>query len=136
MESTCQDVELIYFTKNIEYYKYLFDNPSWASGLYGPSGLEIYGSHMYVASYYYAVISEISLADGSITNFGWAAGIGLNGPVGLVIDGSYMYASNLGGFMGPDTTITQIRLSDGVITAPTWATGLNRPAGLVVYGNE
>lgn len=136
MESTCQDVELIYFTKNIEYYKYLFDNPSWASGLYGPAGLEIYGSHMYVASYYYAVISQISLADGSITNFGWAAGTGLTYPVGLVIDGSYMYASNIGLMSSFDTTITQIRLSDGVITAPTWATGLNGPAGLVVYGSH
>ena len=55
MESTGQDIELIYFTQSIEYYTYLLDNPpAWVSGSQfsgwlSPWGIAIYDSYMYVS---------------------------------------------------------------------------------------
>ena len=64
MESTSQDVETIYFTKCIEYYTYLLDNPTWATGLNLSYDLLVYDGHMYLTDYFHKRISQLSLLDG------------------------------------------------------------------------
>jgi hypothetical protein len=112
--------------------KYSFNYSAWASGLQGPVGMVVYGSHMYVANYSSGTISQISLADGSITNPTWSTGF--SGPFGLAIDDTYMYVSN--NVFGEDigNTISKVSLSNGSVIDLNWATGLNGPTGLVVHG--
>jgi hypothetical protein len=130
MESTSQNIELIYFTKSIEYYTYLLDNPYiiFASGLNGPTGLVINGNYMYVMNGGNGTITQLNLIDGSIANLNWATG--LNTPFGLVINENYMYVTNV-----ENITITQLNLINGSIANENWATGLNGPTGLVINGN-
>ena len=62
IESTCLDIELIYFTQSIEYYKYLLEKPFkiWATGLSYPFDLVIDGNYMYVTtSYEFSSITKI-----------------------------------------------------------------------------
>jgi len=137
MESTSQNIEFVYFTKSIEYYQYLLDNPYWSSGFIGPVGITIHGDSMYVANYGYSegggdgsTISQINLSDGSITNANWATG--LNSPLFLVTDTSYMYVSNFGYYNLSETTITKIDLLTGSIIDASWSTGFSSPAGLAI----
>lgn len=51
LESTGQDIESIYFTKNINYYEYLFDVAVWAS-LSFVAGITSYNYNLYVGSYF------------------------------------------------------------------------------------
>ena len=51
LESTGQDIESIYFTKNINYYEYLFDVAVWAS-LSFAAGITSYNYDLYVGSYF------------------------------------------------------------------------------------
>ena len=140
MESTSQDIELIYFTKSIEYYTNLLDNLSWASGLTFPIFPIVNGSSMYVSnednnieSY---VVSQINLADGSINNINWAVTSTTYRSAGLAISGSYMYVANLGVSDNVvSTTISEIKLSDGSINNINWASGLTNPVGLAISGS-
>ena len=66
MESTSEDIELIYFTKSIEYYQYLLDNPSWVNqGLSSPYGIAIdnTNTYMYVVNQDNNTIRKISISD-------------------------------------------------------------------------
>jgi 6-phosphogluconolactonase (cycloisomerase 2 family) len=128
MESTSQDVELVYFTETIEYYSYLLDNSTWATGLSYPRGLTTYGSFMYVVNQTSKTISKINLSNGSMIKSDWTTG--LNSPRYLTMSGSYLYVSNTS-----NNTISQINLSDGSIVKSSWATGLNSPRGLTTYGS-
>ena len=67
MESTHQDIELIYFTKSIEYYKYLLDDtiPKWFVGLDNAVYNVINGDFMYVANTISTKINKISMTDQS-----------------------------------------------------------------------
>jgi hypothetical protein len=67
MESTMQDIEGIYFTKSITYYRYLLDTP-WATGFTQPAGIATQGQNMYVVNYGYHSISKITLTDSGDVN--------------------------------------------------------------------
>jgi len=132
LESTSENVELLYFTKSIEYYKYLLDVLGWATGLNGPAGMVVYGDYMYVGCFSGDIV-KINLSDGSIANSSWASSV-IEGSISdLVIDGDYMYASILN-VDGPYTgSIVKIQLSDGTILDYSWASSLDSPFGMVIY---
>ena len=130
MENTSENVELIYFTKSIEYYTYLLDyNPFWTTTGNFPSGILKYDGYMYVTNWTDGTIGKISLTDPSDNNQSWATtGEGCNG---LVIDGSgYIYTG-----MWSTNMIAKISLTNpsGDNNQSWAATGLS-PLGLVIYG--
>jgi len=136
MESTNEDVEKIYFTTKIEYYTYLLDNLSWSTGLYGPLGLVIYDDSMYVTSYGVGIpdgttISQISLADGSVTNPSWASGLS-PAPFSMTVYGDSMYVT-IYNEEYDNGKISKISLQDGSIENDSWASELNSPLYTVVY---
>jgi len=109
MESTSQNIELIYFTKSIEYYSYLLDNiPIWAATGVNPLGIAIYNEYLYVTNFYDNTIGKISLTDPiNDNNQSWAA-TG-DGPVGIAIYNGYLYVTNF-----YDNTIGKISLTDPI----------------------
>lgn len=142
MENTKQDIEFVYFTKEIEYYMYLLDNLTWSTGIYGPNWLAISGDFIYCSNftngnYLYAgdSISKINLADGTLVNLDWATGIPF--PSSILINGDFMYVSSfILGEGGPQgSTISKINMSDGSISNLNWATGLNSPVGMAINGD-
>jgi hypothetical protein len=113
--------------------KYSLDSSVWASGLIGPAGMVVYGPHMYVSNFLAGAISQISLADGSITNPTWSTGF--DGPFGLAIDGTYMYVLN-SGIESSESTISKVNLADGSIDTMDWTTGLYPGAtGIIIHGS-
>ena len=140
MESTSQDVELLYFTKKIEYYQYLLDNLTWATGLDSPVGLATSGSYLYATDNNNSLggrISQIKLSDGSIFKSDWVT-LGSNYYlIGLAISGSYLYVgSNYYNSNTQEGRISKINLSDGSIVKSDWATGLNSAVvGLAISGS-
>jgi hypothetical protein len=63
LENTLEDIQSIYFTKNIEYYKYLLDNANWVSGLgaYQPAGITYYNYNIYVGGFSATHIKQIPI---------------------------------------------------------------------------
>ena len=136
MESTSQDIELIYFTKSIEYYSYLLDIPIWTNNILNtPPGIAIdsTNTYMYVTNYGSNTISQILISNPSTYNATWATSTqGLNGPIGIAIDSTntYMYVTNYN-----INTISQILISNPSTYNATWATstqGLNGPKGIAI----
>ena len=129
LENTNENIEVIYFTPQIEKYEHVLDNPygSWVSGLiYGPKGIAINGNDMYVTNYG-GSISKINISDGTITELEWITG--LTNPQGIAIYNNYLYVANNG------TTISKINMFDKS-TELNWISGLSEPTGLVINGND
>jgi DNA-binding beta-propeller fold protein YncE len=135
MESSSQDIEIIYFTKNIKYYQYLLDNPTWVNqGLDGPVGIAIdnTNTYVYVININDNTINKISILDPT-NNITWAnATQGLNTPSGIAIDNTntYIYVINSG-----NNTISKISISDPNNYDANWANttqGLDIPSGIVI----
>jgi DNA-binding beta-propeller fold protein YncE len=133
MESTGQDIELIYFTKSIEYYTFLLDNPSWATsvqGLWGPFGIATNNGYLYVTNAD-DTISKILISNPNTYTASWATSTqGLNGPRGIAIDNGYLYVTN-----NYDSTISKILISNPNTYTASWATstqGLNDPRGIAI----
>jgi DNA-binding beta-propeller fold protein YncE len=105
LESTSQDVELIYFSTTIKYYQYLLDNPSWANAagqeLNGPSAIVIDPTNTYLY-----VFNELNGGSGSIERIllsnptiyvkFWCTNLG-GAITSMVIDSTntYMYALSM-----------------------------------------
>lgn len=134
LESTGQDIESIYFTKNIQYYEYLLDVAVWAN-LSFVTGITSYAANLYVGSYFGSLKQ--------ITRFP----INSNGTAGTAIVW-YTYTQSLysvayyNGFIytsiGPNSTgpIIQIPVNtDGTAgTANTsWITNVSAPFTMVGY---
>lgn len=101
MESTSQDIESIYFTKNIEYYSYLLDafTASAPVGLtITPDGIMFIGNNYVLNELAYkGSIQKINLSTPTQIDYYWASmldGIDINGPWGLAVDNGYLYVSN------------------------------------------
>ena len=129
MENTSENVELIYFTKSIEYYSYLLDYITfWATeNLDYPSQMVNYDGYMYVGNWSSNTIIKISLTDPS-DNQTWVT---TPYPISsLTIYNGYLYVSNY--FNGG---IGQISLTDPSTDYNfNWAvTGDNNPIGLAIY---
>jgi DNA-binding beta-propeller fold protein YncE len=135
LESTSQDIELVYFTKSIEYYTFLLDNPTWSSGYDGEFGQMVFsGNYMYFPNYLYGTIIQTNL-DGTINNDSWASSAeGINGPQICIVNNDYLYVANF-----DNDTISKISLTDPIgDNVPNWATaaqGVNGPTGLTINGN-
>ena len=138
LESTNEDIELLYFTQNIEYYTYLLDNQSWATstqGLNGAVGIEFYNGYFYVTNFTNNTIVKINANNASDFQNPWfSASLVLNAPRGIVYYGGYFYvASSVG------STITQINANNPAIYTASWANnttqGLSAPIGITVYNN-
>ena len=143
MESTGQDVELVYFTKSIEYYSYLLDILAWANL---PAGSNPYGvaidsinGFMYVANLGGNTISKIVISTGAVTTLSLTGSSALSDPAGIAIDKltGFMYVTNL------NNTISQIVISSGgntgvisnfVLTGPSAA--LSDPYGIAIDSNN
>jgi hypothetical protein len=136
MESTSQDIELIYFTKSIEYYSYLLDNPSWASVPQSTTG-----SMCFYDNYFYfptnSNIVQINL-DGTINNPEWAI-INTDTSYNLIsciAYNGYLYVTNLHNVAGYSSTICKILISDPTDNPEyNWVTGLYNAGSMAIQGD-
>jgi len=130
MESTNQDIEVVYFTKSIEYYTYLLDvDYNWSSGYYNAE-YAILGcddNYIYVPNAFSNTITKTNLTDGTFNQYI----AGFNYLKGVAISGDYLYVCN-----GENSSISQISLSNGMINNLHWVSGLASPEGIVIKGND
>ena len=120
LESTHQDIELIYFTQSIAYYSYLLDTiPVWAVTQEGlqPFGVTGSNGYLYVANgfpyfdgsfNFFGTIGKISLTDPSGDNNQTWVDCSSYNPSNLIVDSSgYLYVSKWA-----YGTIARINLND------------------------
>lgn len=143
METTSEDIEFVYFTKNINYYNYLLDNPSWSSGYYGDFALfKFYGDYLYFPNYVdydpdnSNKIVQTNL-DGNINEYMWALSYN---PESCIVHEGYLYVTNA---YNDNTIEMSNSISKISLTNPTFDNnhqwikydqGLNYPVGLVTDG--
>jgi len=138
LESTNEDIELLYFTENIEYYTYLLDTPSWATstqGLNGGIGIDFYNGYFYVCNYNNNTIVKINANNASDFTSPWFyVSLVLAGPPCIRYYGGYFFVANL-----TNNTITQIDANNPASYTASWANnatqGINGPIGITVYNN-
>lgn len=114
LETTGQDIELIYFNKSIQYYKYLLDNFTWVSGLTAA----VYGIVVYNGFVYASVtqnpryLIKVNTTTAAVT-LNWSPT--LNYPVEVTINPPYIYTC-----LASNGQIVQLNISDGSIVTSTW----------------
>ena len=130
MESTSQNIELIYFTQSVEYYSYLLDNiPIWTTTGGWPMGSAISGGYLYVALNTSGRIGKISLTNPYGDNNQVWATTGTS-PTYIAISSGYIYVANSG-----NNTIGKISLTNpSGDNNQVWATTGNFPNGVVISG--
>jgi len=131
METTSQDIELIYFTKSIEYYSYLLDSSTpWITNTNDwPWYMAVYGNYMYVTcDDNDSTIQRIDMTSPTPSLTKWISK--LAGPAGLTIYGNYMYVACIN-----NGTIQQIDMTSQNPTPTPFVSGLFHPISLAVYGN-
>ena len=132
LESTNEDVELMYFTQNIEYYTYLLDTLSWATsanGLNGCVAIELYNGYLYVTNYTNNTIIKINPNNASDWSTWFGSGI-LNTPHTIVYYSGYFFVCNANG-----NTITRIDATNPASYVASWVSGLNNPLGITQYND-
>jgi Domain of unknown function (DUF4347)/Hint domain len=126
MESTSQDIELVYWTNSVEYYSYLLDDPTpWVTTGASPLNIAVYGDYMYVSCFLGGIIQRIDMRAQTPSLVTWVSGLG--NPDGLVINGDYMYVACF-----IDGTIQRIDMRTQPRSLVTWVSGLRNPTGLVI----
>jgi hypothetical protein len=151
MESTQENIEQIYFTEIIEYYKYLLDTLTWATppgAFQGAIQILYYNGYFYVGfNYtnthgYNGAVGRINASNptdmqmpfGSASGYGSSGLYSISGPWGLAASGDYIY-------VGSNNSGQIARIS---ITNPTtdytagWATntqGLTNIGGMTIVGS-
>ena len=135
LENTSEDIETIYFTKNIDYYNYLLDTLNWATGFDTPAGIVVYDYRMYVGSYYGNSIIQIPINEygGAGTKVTWYTDTSSLYAVGAF--NGFIYTSYLPGdnITGP---IIQIPINpDGTAGTAnkTWIIDIIRPLTITSY---
>lgn len=138
LENTCQDVEFMYFTQNIEYYSYLLDNPSLATsaqGINGANGIVADTSgYIYVCNFSISNINKISISNPT-TDFStnWVS-LANGGISDVVINNNYLYCSNYG-----NNKIVRVSLTNPATDiCLNWATstqGVGLVYSLLYYNN-
>jgi DNA-binding beta-propeller fold protein YncE len=128
MENTRQNVEHIYFTNQIEYYRYVLDNTysTWINGLNYPSMMKKYGNYLYVLNNNNS-ISKIDLLDKSIIS-GW-----ITFPYetfGFDIYDNFLYVTSI-----DNGTISKFNIITGVQDVSWSVTNLYTPTGIFIYKN-
>jgi len=96
LENTSEDIEMIYFTANIEYYQYLLDSSSWANsanGLNNPVGIVVdpTNTYLYVFNVGPLVVGRILISNPTSFTSNWV--YVSSGISSIVIDSTntYMY---------------------------------------------
>jgi DNA-binding beta-propeller fold protein YncE len=129
MESTGQDIELIYFTKSIEYYQYLLDTLGWVTtGVSNPFAITIDSTNnMYVINNGNSTITKIVIATKTITP-SWATGF--NFPHGIVCDSinGYLYVANNSG----PGNISKVIISNPPVVELAWVPLENDIQGITI----
>ena len=129
MESTSQDIELVYFTKSIEYYSYLLDvdpasGTSIITGLFNPSQIVFDNlGNMYVADTRNHRIGKYIKSTGQY-NANFISGNGIYFPSGVACD-------NLGNVYVADSSKNRIgKYTNDTGYNPDFITGVSNPFGV------
>jgi len=128
MENTRQNVEHIYFTTQMEYYKYVLDNSysTWIDGLEYPSIMKKYGDFLYVLNNNTS-ISKIDLQSKSIIpqwiTFSYET-------FGFDIYEDFIYVTS-----DVDGTISKFNIVNGLLDESWSVNDLYAPTSIVVYNN-
>lgn len=133
LETTGEDVELIYFNKSIQYYKYLLDALTWVSGselIDQINGIVVYNGNIYasvVRSTGY--IFKVNVATGQVT-LNWSPT--LDNAEGVTISYPYLYTA-----LTSNGAITQINMDTGAIVKSSWVIGTYGSKGaLYTFGGN
>jgi len=130
MESTSQNIELVYFTKSIEYYTFLLDNPSVfiPSGLVSPFGMAFDNSgNVYVSNLNGNTIGKYS-STGATINASYITG--LNMPNGIAFDSTgNLYVANLYAGSASNNTVSKYSSTGAIINA-SFISGLTSPCAI------
>ena len=137
MESTSQDVELVYWTTGIEYWTYLLGGGGsiyWSEllpNIYTDYNICIHGAYVYVSYWVGRDIIKVNLSNGTVVSPKPWASLGFS-PVCMAVKDNYMYVCNWNA-----KTIAQLNLSDGTINKADWAILQNDgvPYGLCIQGD-
>jgi DNA-binding beta-propeller fold protein YncE len=98
LENTSEDIEMIYFTSNIQYYSYLLDSSSWATstqGLNGPIGVVVdpTNTYLYVFNAGSVVVGRILISNPTSFTSPW---VNVSSSISsIVIDSTNMYMYGL-----------------------------------------
>jgi DNA-binding beta-propeller fold protein YncE len=128
MENTRQNVEHIYFTNQIEYYRYVLDNSysTWIDGLEYPSLMKKYGDFLYVLNNNTS-ISKIDLDRKSIIpqwiNLSYES-------FGFDIYDDFIYITSI-----DNKTISKFNIINGLLDESWSVNDLYDPTSIVVYNN-
>jgi hypothetical protein len=130
LETTGEDIELIYFNNSIQYYKYLLDNLTWVSGL--PNnilGISIYNGNLYGSVFTNpGYIFKVNTATAAVT-LNWSPT--LNNPISVNIVYPYLYTS----VSRPTTrAITRINVDTGAIITAAWVGNINSGGLFYTFG--
>jgi hypothetical protein len=132
MESTSEDIESVYFTENIEYYKYLLDTAytTLIQGMTYPTGIAISGDSMFVTNSGNDTISKVTNLTGVLSiDYNWANGF--SNPTGIAISGDSMFVTNIGnGQISKLTNLSGIPSIDH-----NWANGFSELRGIAIIGD-
>jgi hypothetical protein len=144
MESTSENIENIYFTQNIQYYKYLLDNANWVIAVQSNLiGIATDDTYLYVGKNYDPVygnsgaIARIEIANPSNIILRWVntSTYGIKGPWALDVYGGFLYVGN-----NTTGSITRISLTDPTTNYTVhWASkpvqGISNINNIVAYDN-
>jgi len=142
LETIQQDIKFVYFTENIEQYKYLFSEPNintWITLSGNPAGgiaIDNQNNYMYIYNIGSTYISKISigLTNGTYSILNWV-NLAIYVPNGIAIDstGEYLYVSTTN---NTNSRIIRIKTSDGSVIAD-WATSASflQSAGGIIIDN-
>ena len=142
MENTKQNIEFIYFTKSIEFYKYLLDftyNTITGDVCVRAMYSVIYGTKMYLSTGTTISVYTINIDDGTGTFFTQDYVTGLNTPQGLAVDTSgNLYIADTGAnIIYKINTITSDSSNNNVTQNITILSSLvSSPYGLVIDSNN
>lgn len=127
LENTSEDIQMIYFTQNIDYYNYLLDNLNWATGLDSPTGIVVYNYRVYVGTYFGKSITQIPInADGtSGTKVTWYTDT-VNLYAVSAFNG-FIYTSYMPNGTGPIIQIPINANGTAGTANKTWITGITTP---------
>lgn len=134
LESTGQDIESIYFTKNIEYYTYLLDVAVWAN-LSGAAGITSYNYNIYAGSFYVSYITQFPInsnrtAGTSISWYTYSSVL-----YSVTYHNGFIYTSLIPNSTGPIIQIP-VNANGTAGTANTsWVTNINTPFALLGYNS-
>ncbi len=135
LENSAEDIEKIYFTENIQYYEYVLDNLTWATGLDSPAGITSYNYNLYVGTYFGNSITRIPInSNGTAgTSSTWYTGSQNLYAVGY--HNGFIYTSYIPNGTGPIIQIAVNANGSAGTVNTTWITNITTPFTIVGYNS-